>query len=389
MQKTNPSDGGLRENRRKPPEASTERRVIGLMSGTSADGVDLAYVRLKGTGEALEYEVSGTGFTEFDGGTRRKILEAMEGDAASVCSLNYELAGIYANCVASFLRRTGLAGSDVSLIGLHGQTLRHQHGKATLQVGDGSVVATRLGIPCVFNFRAADIAAGGCGAPLVPLLDRILARRIGGACLFLNLGGVANLTWVPRTEGESVVAFDTGPANAMLDRCASILSRGELRCDEDGRLSAGGRTISRLLEELMAHPYLRREPPKSTGREDFGEELCRRLLERYGKEPVRDVMFTLARFTVESVRLAVQSRFPGLERLIPSGGGVRHPVVREGLREVFAGKVFDFESLFGFHPDFKEALLMALLAHYKMENEPGNLPAATGAERPVVLGVVA
>jgi anhydro-N-acetylmuramic acid kinase len=292
----------------------------------------------------------------------------------------------------------GEAGVDgeVDLVGSHGQTVWHQPGlkevaghryRSTLQIGEPAVIAARTGLPVVADFRKADIAAGGEGAPLTPYLDHVLHRSPTAHRVLQNIGGIANLTYLPVGCGlDDVVAFDTGPGNMVIDAAAGRYTG--LSHDVDGELASTGKPDEALLNELLSHPYYARKPPKSTGREEFGEQYAAevfRLAEARGLGAA-DTVATVTELTVESIARAYERHLSGpVDEVYVSGGGSRNPYLVERLRRRLDAPVHDYSRL-GYPSEAKEALLMALLANEHVMSTPCNVPAATGAAKSVVLG---
>jgi anhydro-N-acetylmuramic acid kinase len=292
----------------------------------------------------------------------------------------------FAGAVLSLLAEARVAPKDIAFVASHGQTVWHEPGRATLQLGDAAVLAERLGVRVVSDFRARDVAAGGQGAPLVPLADVMLFGHEERGRLLLNIGGMANVTWVPRrgvTEGA--VAFDTGPGVAVIDAITRRIDPDAV-FDRDGERARRGRPAQKLLEELLADPFFDQPPPKSTGRERFGIDYADRLLARVrgGGGSENDAVATATALTAASIARAV-ARWPGAE-LVISGGGARNPALVERLATlVQPSPIVLFDHLF-FDGDAKEAVAFAFLGHQSILGLPGNLPAATGARGPRVLG---
>ena len=390
-----------------PPSLSRLRRVleqpervgVGLMSGTSADGVDAALVRLRGAGLETRFEVLAFRQFPYSAPLRRRVLRAAaEGSTRDVCELNVLVAEAFA---AAALETARAAGTTVDFIGSHGQTLHHvppARGRAraagvpsSLQVGSGAVIAERTGAVTVSDFRPRDLAAGGQGAPLVALFDFLAFRRARGHVALQNLGGIANVT-VVGSGPEDVIAFDNGPGNMVIDALAARATMGRQRMDRDGRMAAAGRVDRGLLRRLLAHPFLAVPPPKSTGREAFGQAYADALIRNRGARGARDLLATVTRFTAEAIhRSYAEFVLPDrrvLEVLV-SGGGARNPVLMAHLRELFAPLPVRPVVEHGLTPENKEAVAFAVLAHETLHGHAGNLPAATGAGWPVVLGQVA
>ena len=363
--------------------------AIGLMSGTSLDGVSTALVRL----EADPPKATLVAFRQepYAAPERGAIIDAMaRGTPRDLAFLHVALGERFAGAVLSLLAEAKVSPRDLSFIASHGQTVWHEPGRATLQLGDAAVIAERIGVRVVSDFRARDVAAGGQGAPLVPLADVMLFGHEERGRLLLNLGGIANFTWVPRrgvTDGA--LAFDTGPGVGVIDSVTRRVDP-EATFDRDGERARRGRPVQRLLEELLADPYFEQAPPKSTGRERFGIEYADRLLARVraagGSE--NDAIATATALTAESIARAVE-RWAGADKgaeLVISGGGAKNPAIVERLAaRVQPRPVVRFDQLF-FDGEAKEAVAFAFLGHQSILGRPGNLPAATGARGPRILG---
>ncbi|HLK68773.1 MAG TPA: anhydro-N-acetylmuramic acid kinase [Bryobacteraceae bacterium] len=360
-------------------------RVAGVMSGTSLDGIDVAVVEIHGR----KIETAGFLSAPYPEALRAAILEVSGGGGGrsgpnhtgALSALNFQLGEIYARAVQRAVRRFGA----VELIGCHGQTVYHEGGKHTLQLGEPAVLAERTGVPVVSNFRARDIAAGGQGAPLVPYVDYLLFRHPKRTRVALNIGGIANITVIPADAGpEKVVAFDTGPGNMVIDALASEYSKGKLRYDRGGKIAQSGKVNDKLLSELLADPYYRRRAPKSVGREQYGAEFVARM--KKSRLPLRDLIATATALTAATISLAVAPRKP--EDLIISGGGVHNPQILAELAARLPGMAITSSTTQGVNPDAKEALAFAILAYETWRNHASNLPSATGAHRAVILGSI-
>ena len=385
----------------RPANGETERLVVGLMTGTSADAVDAALVQFKGAGLSARHRLVAYRETPLEDGLRREVLEVADTESLPperLMRLDVALAERYADAVLDLLRGAGVATTDVAAIGSHGQTVRHlpraaAGGRAlTLQLGSASVLAERTGIAVVSDFRTRDTAAGGEGAPLVPVADWWLFRSETESRVLLNLGGMANLTYLPRNGAlEQVVAFDTGPGNAVLDGLVGDATAGLARHDDGGRLAATGHPHEGLLSELLADPFFAMPPPRSTGRERFCSGYAVRL--RQIADPLglslEDVLATAVELTARTVAGAVRDFIEprgGVDAIYASGGGTRNTTLMLALRRHFGEKRLERLDALGVEPDAKEALAFALLAHLTLCGVPGNVPGATGARRPVVLG---
>jgi anhydro-N-acetylmuramic acid kinase len=371
------------------------RCIVGLISGTSADGIDAALCEVRGSGEATRVRALAFETVPIEAQIKHRIWSLPDGAAQNVCGLNFLLGEAFARAALAVIARAGVPRAEVHLIGSHGQTARHQPPgpgvavPSTLQIAEGAVIAERTGLPVVCDFRVADVAAGGHGAPLIPLVDYLLFRHPTRVRALLNLGGIANITLLGATMSE-VLAFDTGPANMALDAVARAASGGETSFDRDGALAAAGHPDRALLDELLAHPYFALPPPKSTGRELFGRGFVYPLLDRYAGR-LADLQATLVELTAESIGLAVE-RFllprGAIAELLVSGGGVHNPCLMARLAARLGRASIAVASLAeaGMDPDAKEAIGFAVLANETLHCHQGNIPSATGARGPRVLG---
>ena len=377
--------------------------MIGLMTGTSADAVDAVLVHFRGAGLAAKHRVIAYRETPLDDALRREVLEVAAAVSLAperLMRLDAALGECYADAVQALLREAHVVSGDVDAIGSHGQTVRHLPraaggGRAlTLQIGSAAVLAERTGIAVVSDFRTRDTAAGGEGAPLVPVADWWLFRSADESRALLNLGGMANVTHLSKGGGlEQVIAFDTGPGNAVLDGLVDAATGGLARRDEGGQLAARGRAHEGLLEELLADPFFREPPPRSTGRERFGATYASRLreiAEEFGLS-LEDALATAVELTARTVAGAVREFLVprgGVDALYASGGGVRNATLMVALRQQLPEVRIERLDVLGVQAEAKEALAFALLAHLTLSGVPGNVPGATGARRPVVLGHV-
>jgi len=370
-----------------------KRTVAGLISGTSMDGMDVAITELSGSGTETKWEIKYFNSYQYENALLDQILHSIEGGAEDICRLNFDLGKEFALSLGKALTESGTAPSELDLIGSHGQTVYHVDGHSSLQVGEASVLAETFGVPVVADFRVRDISAGGSGAPLVPYVDYILFSNRGGK-LLLNLGGIANFTTIPSPcrSLNDINAWDTGPANMLMDLAAESLSHGDERFDRDGKFASSGKVNSSWLEELMAHPYIRQSPPKSTGREDFGEEYFNSLIKRFeikSEENKFDLIATLTRFTAESIKLNYDEYAKtenGITEVIASGGGTSNPVLMEHLSKLFSPMKVKKIDEYGINSDAKEAVAFAILANEFIAGSHSNVPFATGASKQVILG---
>jgi anhydro-N-acetylmuramic acid kinase len=368
------------------------RHVVGLISGTSADGIDAALVELDGAGETTRARVMEFLTRPFEPRLRDRILALKDARAEELLRVHYLLGEEFARAALEVMAAARRRGVEVHLIGSHGQTARHHpraaepDGRAaTLQLGEPAVIAERTGLPVVADFRPRDVAAGGEGAPLVPLVDWLLFRRPGVTRACLNLGGIANVTIVSERQ-DTVHAFDLGPANMPMDLVVHAFTGGAETFDRDGARAAAGRADLGLVAELLRHPYLALPPPKSTGREAFGEVFVTPLLARYpGREA--DLLASLTRFVAEAVAAGIRRwvREP-IDELLVSGGGARNRTLMAALAATLAPIPVRSLAEVGVDPDAKEAVAFAVLANETLFGRPGNLPGATGAAGPRVLG---
>ena len=344
------------------------------MSGTSLDGIDVAIVEIRGR----KIETIGFRSTPYPAATRSALLGNLH--AAEISRLNVYLGELYARAVEDAVARFG----SVELIGCHGQTIFHEGGSNSLQIGEAAVVAEETGVPVVSNFRARDIAAGGEGAPLVPFVDFLLFRHRTRNRVALNIGGIANVTIIPAgADSQDVVAFDTGPGNMVIDALAREFTHGREEFDRDGRLAARGQVNRELLRELLRHPYYRRPAPKSCGREQFGAAFVERLKRTGLSFP--DLLATATALTAATIARQV-GPMPG--DLIVSGGGVHNRQLMGQIAALLPQMRVTTSAELGVDPDAKEAVAFAVLAYQTWKGKPGNLPSATGAKRAVMLGSI-
>lgn len=373
------------------------------MSGTSADGIDAVVAEISGSGRGLRARVLAHVHQPFAATLRRRILAVcLHGSVSEICELNFELGEHFARAALAGIRQAGLKAGDIAAVGSHGQTIHHlpnARTPSTLQIGEPAVIAERTGITTVADFRVGDMAAGGQGAPLVPYADWVLFTDAARPRIVQNIGGIGNLTFLPaRAKLEDVIAFDTGPGNMVMDALVVRATRGRQSYDRDGLWAARGRVSARLLSELMAHPFLRRRPPKTTGREEFGETFVRRMVTLGGPLRLRDedLIATATAYTAATIADAYRRfvfprltpRALGQLQIILGGGGAENPVLRRMLRERLSREELLTHEEFGIANAAKEALAFAILAHATLLGRPANVPNATGARWAVVLGKV-
>ncbi len=373
------------------------RTVLGLMTGTSADGIDTVLAEIEGCGESTEFRLLAFRTCEIPDKLRDDLFRLFLPDALveDLCRLNFALGEALAAAALAVIEEAGMKPEEVDLVGSHGQTVRHLPGgqpPSTLQIGEPAVIAQRTGITTIADFRPADMAAGGEGAPLVPLVDHMLfASAEGKGRIMLNIGGIANVTVLPAGAGPNeVLAFDLGPGNVLMDGAVVYLTGGRERFDRDGARAASGRADEESVARLMEHEFIQRQPPKSTGREEFGTEYLTELfnhLELTGD----DMLATLAGFTVTAIADGIQ-RYAMTDTSVSevwvSGGGVHNQHLMNLLASSLPVAVAPVDAL-GVPADAKEALSFAVLANEALMGGTGNLPSATGAQHPVVLGKIA
>jgi anhydro-N-acetylmuramic acid kinase len=379
---------------------------VGLMSGTSLDGISACVVRFRADDKPsnaerqapnadrrtrLAFDLLAFEVSEYDAEQRSRLLAAMQtGTAQEYCRLAFDLGTWFADAAATVLAEAGVPREEVRAIGSHGQTLWHEAPHSTWQIGEAAVIAERLGIDVVSDFRVRDVAAGGQGAPLVPIADALLFSGDRWRAL-QNIGGIGNVTIVPPGGAlEGVRAFDTGPGVGVVDAVVRLL-RPELRFDRDGKLASAGNPVEEVLDELLAHPYFAAEPPKSTGRElftpDYVAQLvkkCRATREKCSDE---DVIATATALTARSIADAYRRFMPEpVEEVLASGGGSKNLALLDMVSTLVAPmRVRRFDEVF-FDGEAKEAVAFALLAKLLVDDMPGNVPSATGSKGPRILG---
>lgn len=381
--------------------------VVGLMSGTSLDGIDAAVVRMKGSGLQTEVELLHYANTPYDAATREKLkllCSREHSSSALICSMNAYLGSLFGEAALQAVSEAKLSIDDIHLISSHGQTVWHIPEResddrysvpSTLQIGDISVIAKHTGTMVVGDFRPADMAVGGQGAPLVPYGDFILFRDEHKGRLLQNIGGIGNCTAIPAgAKPAEILAFDTGPGNMVIDEAVQVLSEGRLSYDEGGRWAAQGKADDVLLAEMMSHPYFDTSPPKSTGRELFGKAYTSWFLETARQQSLSDadIIATATAFTAHSIADSYRKYvFPkcSMDEVIVTGGGAHNLELLRMVSEMLPNQKVLTSAQLGFHDDAKEAVIFALLGNDFMHGIPNNLPAATGAKRPTVMGKLA
>ncbi|MDO8301799.1 MAG: anhydro-N-acetylmuramic acid kinase [Sedimentisphaerales bacterium] len=395
-------------------------RVAGLMSGTSVDGVDVAIIDYTWVAQPKQsvavvsspvLQILAFETFSYSAALRKSILKLFNPETArieDICHLNFAIGEVFAEAVIKLCKKHKIPLSSIDLIGSHGQTIWHSPNgrvawpeakrghvapriRSTLQIGEPCVIAQRTGITTVADFRTADIAAGGQGAPLVPFVDHILFADKHKNRIVQNIGGIANLTWLPANGSvDDIIAFDTGPGNMMIDCLISILSKGKQLFDKNGIVAATGKVNELLLCNLMQHRFLKKKPPKTTGREEFGHQFTTQFLQLCGKKYlIADMVATVTAFTAKSIADAYKRFLPDrVDEVILCGGGSRNPTLIKMLKKYVApAKMVVMDDL-GINADAKEAISFAILAAHTIKGIPSNAPAATGAKKAVVLGKI-
>ena len=376
-------------------------KLIGLMSGTSADGVDAALVEIEGKPPDLSWELLGFVELPYPKPVRQSILDLCDVKTAQVdaiCAMNVALGEWFADAALAVCTKVGIAADEVDAIGSHGQTIHHlpdvtfiadKAVRSTLQIGAPATIAERTGITTVSDFRLRDMAVGGQGAPLVPLVDYMLYASSDVGRVLLNIGGIANVTVLPKACGlEDVFAFDTGPGNMVIDGIVQRVTQGTMVFDKEGALAQQGMVLSELLDACMANPFFAKAPPKSTGREMFGVSVVNQFCEY--ADSAEDLIATATHWTAHSIAKAIDDFvLPQCDvgEVIVSGGGAKNPVIMRLLQEMLGPTLLQSDD-FGLPSEAKEAVAFALLAYESLHGRCNNVPKVTGATKPVVLGSV-
>ncbi|MCS7264891.1 MAG: anhydro-N-acetylmuramic acid kinase [Armatimonadetes bacterium] len=384
------------------------RLVIGLISGTSADGIDAALVKIVGKKPDRVETIAFTTLP-YPKEIRETVLSVSQnGDTETLCWLNFALGELFAEAALEVGKLAQVSMKRISLIGSHGQTVRHLPPQfktkrkfpcllktgSTLQITSPAVIAARTGVPVVSDFRSKDMALGGQGAPLVPLVDWLLLCHPKRNRVALNIGGIANLTVLPvKAKPNEIFAFDTGPGNMLIDGFVKFFSQGKMTFDKNGEWASKGKVNDELLIWLMSHPFILQKPPKSTGRETFGESFLGKVLKRASKFQLSEfeLVATLTAFTAESIAYAIKNfvlpKIVKVDELIVSGGGSNNPTLMKMLSQKLNTEILRSDE-FGINADSKEAVAFAVLAHRTVVGLIGNLPSATGATSPTILGSI-
>lgn len=369
------------------------------MSGTSLDGIDVAIIDITGSGFKAKINVLTSHSVPYPKSVREALftISNTNTQTADISRLNFVLGELYAEALEETAERAEIPMSTIKLIGCHGQTIFHEGqatqflGKkvaSTFQIGESSVISERTGIDVISNFRERDMAAGGKGAPLVPYLDYMLMRHRGRGRVAVNIGGISNLTAIPpNTNTDRVIAFDTGPGNMVIDQLVTRITQGRQFYDRDGAIAAGGVVDAKLLAKLLRDKYFRAKPPKTAGREQYGSEFVSKLLDT--ELSTEDLIATATALTAESIALGVRNFIlpeMRVDEIFVSGGGTHNPTLMRMLKKALDPTPVMDTTEVGLDVDAKEAIAFAVMAYETANLRPSNVPNATGAKRPVVLG---
>jgi anhydro-N-acetylmuramic acid kinase len=392
-------------------------KAIGLMSGTSADGIDAALVEIKGKGLGCKVNLLSFKKFPFPEGLQELIHKASTpeyGRVDLICHLNFLMGELFAGAAIGVVKKTGYKMEDIDIIGSHGQTIYHiptgvkssEFGvwsselnrksqiASTLQIGEPSIIAERTGVMTIADFRTRDMAAGGLGAPLTPFAHYMLFKDGDIGKAVNNIGGISNLTFIPAGGGlDDLVAFDTGPGNMLIDSIVNIITKGEMSYDNNGKIALKGKICERLLEKLMVHPFIKKKPPKSTGREEFGYNEALKIFrtaKRYRLSD-EDIVATVTGFTAKSIAESYH-RFilnkHHLSEIILCGGGAKNPAIIKMIKNYMKPIKVNTSDRYGFPPEAIEAIAFAILGYAAVIGIPSNLPQVTGAGKKVVMGKI-
>jgi len=374
-------------------------RIAGIMSGTSLDGIDVAIIDITGSGFKSKINVVTSHSVPYPRKVREALLSVsnVSSQTGDIARLNFLLGELYVEALEETVERAEIPLNSIKLIGCHGQTIFHEGqgaqylGKkvaSTFQIGESSVISERTGIDVISNFRERDMAAGGKGAPLVPYLDYLLLRHRGRGRVAVNIGGIANLTAIPpNTSTDRVIAFDSGPGNMVIDQLVSRITSGRQLFDRDGAMAGSGQPDPKLLAKLLRDKYFRAKPPKTAGREQYGSDFVTKLLDT--ELSSEDLIATATALTAESIALGIRNFVMTdmrVDEVFVSGGGTHNPTLMRMLRKALDPIPVMETTQMGLDVDAKEAIAFAVMAYETAHARPSNVPMATGAKKPVVLG---
>lgn len=392
-------------------------KAIGLMSGTSADGIDAALIGIKGKGPGCKVNLLSFKKFPFPEGLQKLIHKASTpeyGRVDLICHLNFLMGELFAEAAIGVVKKTGYKMEDIDVIGSHGQTIYHiptgvkssEFGvwsselnrksqiASTLQIGEPSIIAERTGVTTIADFRTRDMAAGGLGAPLTPFAHYMLFKDGDIGKAVNNIGGISNLTFIPAGGGlDDLVAFDTGPGNMLIDSIVNIITKGEMSYDNNGKIALKGKICEKLLEKLMAHPFIKKKPPKSTGREEFGYNEALKIFRTAKRHRLsdEDIVATVTGFTAKSIAESYH-RFilnkHHLSEIILCGGGAKNPAIIKMIKNYMKPIKVNTSDRYGFPPEAIEAIAFAILGYAAVIGIPSNLPQVTGAGKKVVMGKI-
>lgn len=372
--------------------------AVGLMSGTSLDGIDAALCEIEGQGRKTQCHLIAFETLDMPLDLKEKIKKACcieESNSELICELNFELGNIFADAVAKVCAKAQVDPHTLDYVASHGQTIYHISRKqkglpSTLQIGEPALISYRFNVPTVSNFRVMDIAAGGEGAPLVPYSEYVLYSSDEKNIALQNIGGIGNVTYLKKQGSlEEVFAFDTGPGNMMIDE--AMVTLFNQKYDEDGKIAAMGHVDETLYQELKKHSYFDRKPPKSTGREEFGQAFTQDILRRYAHLSKEDMITTLTQFTAYSIGRSISDfilKEHDLDTLIVAGGGANNPTLMKMIQKELTSIEVISQNDLGYSNDAKEAIAFAIMGNETLHHHFSNVKSATGAKRNVVLGMI-
>jgi len=379
-------------------------KAIGLMSGTSADGVSAVLVEIKGNWLNTKFKIIGYKTYPYLNEIRERIFELFNPQTSTVekiCVMNFIIGKIFAEAAIRITEENNMDISEIDFIASHGQTIQHipkktkigrYEVKSTLQIGEPSIIAEETGVLTIADFRPKDIAVNGEGAPLSAYADYIIFRSSKTSRAIQNIGGIANVTYIPKNASiNDVIAFDTGPGNILIDHFVNYITNGKISYDPNGEIAAKGKVSTKLLEWLMQHPYLKRKPPKTTGREEFGIKFAEKILEKALELKVEneDLIATLTKYTAKTIAESYKKYLPQTpSEMIIGGGGSYNKTLIKMIREELDEIKIRFHEEFGIPAQAKEPLLMVILANEVIHGHFNNLPSATGASRKVIMGKI-